>query len=93
MSGLKKLPALILDDWGQNYGSPWESQKLEEIVVARDRAGLITLITTNLSLAEFEEQTERIVSRGRDAAEAVILLNSAPDFRPLKKARREANSE
>ena len=87
ISGLKKLPALILDDWGQNLGSIWELQKLEEIVVAREREGFITIITTNLSLAQLEEQTERIVSRGRDQAEAVILLNSAEDYRPLKKLR------
>ena len=34
---LKKLSALVLDEWGQNYGSDWEVQKLEEIVIARDR--------------------------------------------------------
>lgn len=88
MRGLKRIPALILDDWGQNLGSAWEIQKLEEIVIARERLRLITIITTNLELAKFEEQTERIVSRGRDAAEAVILLNSAGDFRPKKKARK-----
>ena len=88
VGGLKRLPALILDDWGQNLGSIWETQKLEEIVIAREREGLITIITTNLSLEMFEEQTERVVSRGRDPAEAVILLNSAPDFRPSKKAKR-----
>ena len=43
MSGLKKLPALILDDWGQNRGSAWELQKLEEIVVARERAGVSSI--------------------------------------------------
>ncbi|MCH8325481.1 MAG: hypothetical protein IIB83_02785 [Bacteroidetes bacterium] len=85
MTGLKRLPALILDDWGQNYDTPWERQKLEEIVVAREREGLITIITTNL---ELDQLPERIVSRGRDAVEAVILLNSAGDYRPKKKARK-----
>ncbi|GAH58489.1 unnamed protein product, partial [marine sediment metagenome] len=35
MNSLKVMPALIMDEWGQNYGSDWEEQKLEEIVIAR----------------------------------------------------------
>ncbi len=85
IDNLKHLPALILDEWGQNRESVWEVQKLEEIVIARERAGLITIITTNLELVDLPE---RIVSRGRDPAEALILLNSAPDFRPKKKLKR-----
>ncbi len=81
---LKNMPALILDEWGQNYGSVWEEQKLEEIVIARERAGLITIITTNLELDEFPE---RIVSRARDRVDARIILNKAPDYRPKKKAK------
>lgn len=82
MNKLKKLPALILDEWGQNYGSVWEEQKLEEILIAREREGLITIVTTNLELDEF---SERVVSRFRDASQARIILNKAPDYRPKKK--------
>ncbi len=82
MSRLKSLPALILDEWGQNYGSDWEVQKLEEIVIARERQGLITIITTNLELDKFPA---RIISRFRDATQARLLLNQAPDYRPRRK--------
>lgn len=86
MTRLKALPALILDEWGQNYGSPWEEQKLEEIVIARERAGLITIITSNL---EPDILPERVSSRFRDKAQARIIKNSAPDYRPKKKAKRK----
>lgn len=84
ISKLKKLPALILDEWGQNYGSLWEEQKLEEIVIAREREGLITIITTNL---EPDHLPERVVSRFRDKAQARLIANKSPDYRPKKKAK------
>jgi len=81
---LKALPALILDEWGQNYGSPWEEQKLEEIVLAREREGLITIITSNL---EPDDLPERVSSRFRDKSQARMIANKALDYRPKKKAR------
>ena len=94
MSSLKKLPALILDDWGQHRDSLWEEQKLEEIVLARERVELITIITSNLEPpAPGEEREkgqvpERVVSRFRDKSQARLILNAAPDYRPKKKAKR-----
>lgn len=87
---LKAMPALILDDWGQNYGSQWEEQKLEEIVIARDRQGLITIITSNL---EVDQMPERVVSRARDAVEARVILNKAGDYRPKKKRKKKPKEE
>lgn len=85
ISSLKQLPALILDEWGQNYGSMWEEQKLEEIVIARDRAELITIITSNL---EPDKLPERVMDRFRDKAQARTILNKALSYRPKKKAKR-----
>ncbi len=90
INNLKKLPALILDDWGQNYGSSWEVQKLEEIVIARDREGMITIITSNL---EPDALPERVISRARDATKARIIFNKAPDFRPKKKAKKRGGGK
>lgn len=94
MNNLKRVPALILDEWGQNYGSEWEEQKLEEVVLARERAELITIITSNMEpTAPGEERKkgqipERIVSRFRDRTQARLIANQAPDYRPKKKAKR-----
>lgn len=88
MTRLKKIPALILDEWGQNYGSIWEEQKLEEIVIAREREGLITIVTTNL---EPDKLPERVSSRFRDKAQARTIFNAACDYRPKKRAKRQTN--
>jgi len=85
MNSLKVISALIMDEWGQNYGSDWEEQKLEEIVIARERAELITIITSNL---EPDKLPERIASRFRDKYNAKMIDNKAPDYRPLKRARK-----
>ena len=85
MESLKVIPALILDEWGQNYGSEWEEQKLEEIVIARERAELITIITSNL---EPDQLPDRIASRFRDRVLARLIDNKAPDYRPLKKTKK-----
>jgi len=87
MNKLKNMTALILDEWGQNYESVWEVQKLEEIVIAREREGLITIITTNL---EPVSMPERVVSRFRDATQARTILNRAVDFRPSKKKAKQS---
>ncbi|GAH45745.1 unnamed protein product [marine sediment metagenome] len=89
MTSMKTVPALILDEWGQNYGSDWEVQKLEEIVIARERAGLITVVTSNLEPDKLAVKAERAVNRFRDRAEARCIVNKAVSYRPKKKARRQ----
>jgi len=36
---------------------------------------------------------ERIISRFRDATQARLILNAAPDYRPKKKARRSKSAK
>ncbi len=86
MRSLKVMPALILDEWGQEYGSVWEEQKLEEVVVARERAELITIITSNL---EPDKLPPRIESRFRDRVGARLVDNQAEDYRPKKKPKKK----
>lgn len=78
---LKELPGLILDDLGVEYGSVWELSKIEEIVDARYRAELITVLTTNRDL---DQLSERIVSRFSDPAMSKRVLNKADDYRRFK---------
>jgi len=73
---------LIVDDVGMGgSGSDWEYGQLEEIVVARYRERLFTIMTTNRDLSELPE---RIVSRFRDPDVGSIILNQGEDFRRLK---------
>lgn len=73
---------LIIDDVGMGgSGSEWEYGQLEEIVMARYRERLFTIITTNRDLTELPE---RIVSRFRDPDVGRVILNQGADYRRLK---------
>lgn len=73
---------LVVDDVGMGgSGSDWEFGQLEEIVVARYRERLFTIMTTNRDLTELPE---RIVSRFRDPDVGVVVLNQGADYRRQK---------
>jgi DNA replication protein DnaC len=75
---LKEVPALVLDDLGVEYGSSWEMAKIEEIIDARYRNQLITVLTTNRDL---DQLPERVVSRFSDPDVSRCVLNGAKDYR------------
>ena len=79
-----KAPAMIMDDLGLEYGTPWEESKLELIFDKRYRADLITVVTTNKDL---DELPPRIVSRFLDGSVSVCVLNSGEDYRRLNHDR------
>ena len=78
---LKECPGLMLDDLGVEYGSMWELSKLEEIIDARYRERLITVLTTNRDL---DQISERIVSRFSDPDLGTVVLNKGEDYRRVK---------
>ena len=87
MLRLKEIEALILDDLGfeegkeggqYKLGTDWEEGKLEEILVARYRKRLITVLITN---GDAKRLPERIFSRFSDLNVSQLVLNSAPDYR------------
>lgn len=80
-SALRSRTRLILDDVGSGstLGS-WEWGELEDIIDYRYERNLFTIVTTNLDIKQFPE---RILSRFRDKSKARLILNEAPDQRPL----------
>ena len=81
-SRFQKGGRLILDDVGMGgTGSNWEWGELEEIVNYRYENELLTVVTTNLDLADLPP---RIVSRFSDALKSRKVLNTGGDYRPLK---------
>lgn len=79
---LQERDALFLDDVGAGAGSTdWAWRELEDIVDYRYERNLLTVITTNLDRKAIPD---RIVSRFRDAEKSRLVLNTAPDYRPLK---------
>jgi len=73
---------LVIDDVGMGAGgSEWDKDRLEEIIVARYRENLFTIMTTNRDPADLEV---RIVSRFRDPDKGRVVLNEGADYRGLK---------
>ena len=75
-------PYLLIDDVGAAGSfTPWSIAQLERIILARYRANLFTVFTTNLDLKDIPQF---IVSRFSDPEKGRIVLNSAKDYRLLK---------
>ncbi len=73
---------LLLDDVGAAGSfSPFSLEQLERIILARYRADLFTVMTTNL---DKEELPPFITSRFSDATKSRMVLNKAEDYRPKK---------
>src|SRR5271157_62002 len=69
---------LVLDDFGEQAGTPWAQEKLYQVINHRYNAKLATVITTSSSLDEIEN---RISSRLVDPKISVLVNVMAPDFR------------
>ncbi len=73
---------LVIDDVGiGGSDSEWSMKMLEDIILARYRDGLFTVLSTNVDISELPE---RVVSRFKDPQRARMVLNSGEDYRPKK---------
>ncbi|MCL2615454.1 MAG: ATP-binding protein [Dehalococcoidia bacterium] len=75
---IKTTPLLVLDDFGAQNATPWEKEKLYQIINYRYNAQLPMVITTNMRLEEIES---RIGSRLADPKMSTPFNITAPDFR------------
>jgi DNA replication protein DnaC len=86
---IKKIPLLILDDFGEQAATPWAQEKLYQLINYRYNAKAPTVITTCLSLDEIES---RISSRMVDPQLSLVFNIMAPDYRgnikPSKRSTR-----
>jgi DNA replication protein DnaC len=81
---IKKVPVLVLDDFGEHSATPWAQEKLYQLINYRYNAQLATVITTGLSLDEMDG------SVGSRLADLKISCNfniTAPDYRERKTTR------
>jgi DNA replication protein DnaC len=62
---------LILDDLGAETEAPWVGAGIEGVVRARIGAGVVTIITTNMTREKWPGWLETLVRRGRLAHERV----------------------
>jgi DNA replication protein DnaC len=76
---------LVLDDFGEQAGTPWAQEKLYQVINHRYNARLATVITTSCSTDEIEG---RISSRLVDPKISVLFNINVPDFRGDRPARK-----
>ncbi|MDD5399223.1 MAG: ATP-binding protein [Dehalococcoidia bacterium] len=82
---IKKIPVLVLDDFGEHSATSWAQEKLYQIINYRYNARLATVITTCLYLEEIEN---RVSSRMVDPSISLVFNIMAPDYRGDIKASR-----
>jgi DNA replication protein DnaC len=82
---IKKIPVLVLDDFGEHSATSWAQEKLYQLINYRYNARLATVITTCLDLEEIEN---RVSSRMVDPSISLVFNIIAPDYRgDIKTAR------
>ena len=86
---IKKVPVLVLDDFGEHSATSWAQEKLYQLVNYRYNARLATVITTCLNLEEIET---RVSSRLVDPSISLVFNIIAPDYRGDIKTVKPARS-
>jgi len=74
---VKQSPLLVLDDFGEQAGTPWARSKLFQLINHRYNARLPMVVTTSLSLDEMEV---RISSRFADPRFGTVFNIIAPHY-------------
>ena len=78
-----KAKRLVIDDVGIGGSDTlWSMKILEELILARHRDRLFTVLSTN---ADISELPERVISRFQDPEKARMIQNQGEDYRPRKK--------
>ena len=84
---IKKMPILVLDDFGEHSATSWAQEKLYQLINYRYNARLATVMTTCLNLEEIEN---RVSSRMVDPSISLVFNIIAPDYRGDIKTSRAA---
>lgn len=75
---IKKIPVLVLDDFGEQAATPWAQEKLYQLINYRYNARFPTVVTMCSSLDEIEN---RFSSRMVDPRLSCVFNIIAPDYR------------
>jgi len=86
---IKKMPILVLDDFGEHSATSWAQEKLYQLINYRYNARLATVMTTCLNLEEIEN---RVSSRMVDPSISLVFNIIAPDYRGDIKTTRAVRS-
>lgn len=75
---IKKVPVLVLDDFGEHSATQWAKEKMFQLINYRYNARLPMVVTTCLTLEEIESS---ISSRMVDPLICTVFHIDAPDYR------------
>lgn len=75
---IREIPLLILDDFGTQNATAWAQEKIFQIMNHRYINQLPTVVTSNMTISDFEG---RIRSRMQDPNLVTIVKILAPDYR------------
>lgn len=75
---IKRVPLLVLDDFGEQAATPWAQEKLYQLISHRYNDRLPMVVTTCLALEEIEL---RVLSRMVDPRISVVFNIDVPDYR------------
>ena len=78
---VKNTPLLILDDFGQEHGTPWAEEKLYQIIVHRHNHRLPTVITSMQDFTDDQFRSSPFISRICDQSVGRLIRIEAPDYR------------
>ncbi len=87
---VKRSEFVVMDDFGAEYGTPWATEKLYQIINYRYNSQLPTIFTTNV---EPERIEPRIRSRLLDQQLTEKWVVQAPDYRLNGPATPRGNAE
>lgn len=81
LQALRRVEVLVLDDWGTEKGSDWVGETMFQVLNHRYNERMATVITTNLTPAEWRARDSRLASRLLDTQLTRWLVLNAGDYR------------
>ena len=87
---VKKVPVLVLDDFGEQSATTWAQGKIYQLINYRYNARLATVITTCNTLDEIES---RISSRLMDPSLSLVFNIKVPDYRGDRRTNKIAKTQ
>lgn len=73
---LRRVPVLVLDDFGAHKSSEWAEERLFHLIDSRYSAGKVLIVTTNMTLQELPARV-----KSRLASGSVVNFANLPDRR------------
>jgi len=78
LARFKAMPFLIIDDYGVEYGTDWESSQFDQLITSRYATAKPTVLVTNKDISDLPD---RVRSRFQDKDMSRAVHNAGADYR------------